>query len=167
VVLLGRDVVVFGPGFKGGTAYVYFSLSQFSDPADVKELTARDLTGDGAAELLVRGVRHVASDSGPVDVEVMFVYQVKEDGIARIFGIETAREQGDKRAQGLVQFIPAPGGKSFDILAGPGRVTGWTQKTYPWKEDMPGGGTLEPLLLPWGGVKSARYTWTGSAFVNR
>jgi len=167
VVLLGRDVVVFGPGFKGGTAYVYFSLSQFSDPADVKELTARDLTGDGVAELLVRGVRHVTSDSGPVDVEVMFVYQVKEDGIARIFGIETAREQGDKRAQGLVQFIPAPGGKSFDILAGPGRVTGWTQKTYPWKEDTPGGGTLEPLLLPWGGVKSARYTWTGSAFVNR
>src|SRR6202042_3092590 len=72
VVLLGRDVVVFGPGFKGGTGYIFFTLAQFSDAADIKELTARDLTSDGAAELVVRGVRHVGSDSGPVDVDVMF-----------------------------------------------------------------------------------------------
>jgi hypothetical protein len=167
VVLLGRDVVVFGPGFKGGTGYIFFTLAQFSDAADIKELTARDLTSDGAAELVVRGVRHVGSDSGPVDVEVLFVYQVKEDGLARIFGIETAREQGGKRVQGLVQFIPSAGGKSFDILSGPGRVTGWTQKTYPWNQDTPGSGSLEPLLLPWGSVTSARYTWNGSAFVSR
>jgi len=167
VVLLGRDVVVFGPGFKGGTGYVFFTFSQFSDAADIKQLTARDLTSDGAAELVVRGVRHVGSGSGPVDVEVMFVYQVKEDGIARIFAIETAREQGDKRVQGLVQFIPSVGGKSFDILSGPGRATGWTQKTYPWNQDPPGGGLVEPLLLPWGGVTSSRYTWNGSAFVSR
>jgi hypothetical protein len=167
VVLLGRDVVVFGPGFKGGTGYVYLTLSPFSAPGDIKELTARDLTGDGAAELVVRGVRHVGSDGGPVEVEVMFVYQVKEDGIARIFGIETAREQGGKRVQGLVQFIPSAGGKSFDILSGSGRATGWTQKTYPWTQERPGSGSLEPLLLPWGGVDSTRYTWNGSAFVTR
>ncbi|HEX3345953.1 MAG TPA: hypothetical protein VHS09_15320 [Polyangiaceae bacterium] len=167
VVLMGRDVVVFGPGFKGGTAYAFLTLSQFADASDIKELTARDLTGDAAADLVVRGVRHVTADGGKVDVEVMFVYQVKPDSIARVFGIETAREQGGKRVQGLVQFIPAPGGKAFDILSGPGRATGWTAKSYPWNQDAPGSGPLEPLLLPWGGVSSVRYSWNGSAFVGK
>ncbi|MGH7298300.1 MAG: hypothetical protein ACRELB_25395, partial [Polyangiaceae bacterium] len=159
VVLLGRDVVVFGPGFKGGTAYAFLTLSQFADASDIKDLSARDLTGDGAADLVVRGVRHQKSDTGPVDMDVMFVYQVKQDAITRIFGIETAREQGGKRIQGLVQFIPGAGGKTFDVLAAPGRATGWSEKSYPWSQDPPGaGGPLEPLLLPWGGIPSVRYT---------
>jgi hypothetical protein len=165
VVLIGRDIVVFGPGFKGGTGYAFLTLQQFADASDVKDLSARDLTGDGAADLVVRGVRHQKSDTGPVDVDVMFVYEVKPDAIARIFGIETAREQGGKRIQGLVQFIPGAGGKTFDVLSAPGRATGWTEKTYPWSQDTPGSGQLEPLLLPWGGIGSVRYTWNGSAFV--
>jgi hypothetical protein len=28
-----------------------------------------------------------------------------------------------------------------------------------------GDGSLEPLLLPWGGIGSVRYTWNGSQFV--
>jgi hypothetical protein len=165
VVLVGRDIVVFGPGFKGGTGYAYLTLQQFADAADIKDLSARDITGDGAADLVVRGVRHQSSDTGPVDVEVLFVYTVKADAIARIFAIETAREQGGKRVQGLVQFIPGPGAKTFDVLSAPGRATGWTAKTYPWAQDTPGGGQVEPLLLPWGGIGSVRYTWNGSAFV--
>jgi hypothetical protein len=165
VVLLGRDIVVFGPGFKGGTGYAFLTLQQFADASDVKDLSARDLTGHAAADLVVRGVRHVSSDAGTVDVDVMFVYEVHPDAIARVFGIETARELGGKRVQGLVQFIPAPGGKSFDVLSAPGRATGWTEKTYPWAQDPPGGGQIEPLLLPWGGIPSVRYTWNGTAFV--
>jgi hypothetical protein len=69
--------------------------------------------------------------------------------------------------QGLVQFIPAPGGKVFDILSAPGRATGWTEKTYPWAQDTPGSGSLEPLLLPWGGIASVRYAWNGTTFVTR
>jgi hypothetical protein len=164
VVLLGRDIVVFGPGFKGGTGYAFITLQQFADATDVSDLSARDLTGDGAADLVVRGVRHQSTDSGQVDQDVMFVYEVQSDSITRIFGIETAREQGSKRIQGLVQFIPAPGNKTFDILAAPGRATGWTEKSYAWSQDQPGSGQVEPLLLPWGGIKSVRYTWNGSAF---
>jgi hypothetical protein len=165
VLLIGRDVVVFGPGYKGGTAYAYLTLQQFSSADDISDLSARDLTGDGAADLVVRGTRHVKSDSGTVDEDTIFVYQVTADAITRIFGIETGREMGSKRVQGMVQFIPAPGGKSFDILAGPGRAVGWTEKTYPWAQDQPGSGPVEPLLLPWGGISSVRYTWNGSAFV--
>ena len=165
VVLVGRDIVVFGPGFKGGSGYAFLTLQQFADAADIKDVSARDLTGDGGADVIVRGVRRVTADGGPVDVDVLFVYSVKPDAITRIFGIETAREQHGKRVQGLVQFIPSSNGKSFDVLSAPGRATGWTEKSYPWQQDVPGSGQLEPVLLPWGGIGSVRYTWNGSAFV--
>jgi hypothetical protein len=164
VVLVGKDVVVFGPGFRGGNAYAYVTLSQFAEAADITDMSARDLTGDGAADIVVRGVRHPTGEGGPVSSEMMFVYQVGSDSIDRIFGIETGREQGAKRIQGLVQFIPAPGGKTFDVLVAPGRATGWTEKTYPWAQDTPGSGSVEPLLLPWGGVSSLRYRWNGKGF---
>jgi hypothetical protein len=164
VVLIGRDVVVFGPGFKGGLAYSYVTLSQFADAHDISDLSARDLTGDGAADLIVRGVRRTSGTGGPVESQMIFVYQVGPDSIDRVFAIETGREQGAKRVQGMVQFIPAPGGKAFEVLAAPGVATGWTEKSYPWAQDPPGSGSVEPLLLPWGGISSQRYHWTGSAF---
>jgi hypothetical protein len=176
VLLVERDIVVLGPGFKGGTGYAFTTMEQFADAADIQDMSARDVTGDGRADLVVRGVRHVtAPDDVPsaspprgrdlVDLEMMFLYEVRNDGITRVFGIETAREQEGKRVQGLVQFIPAPGGKALDILSAPGRATGWTAKTYPWVQNQPGEGNVEPLLLPWGGIGSVRYTWNGSQFV--
>jgi hypothetical protein len=172
VLLVGRDIIVIGPGIKNGSGYTFTTLQQFADANDIKDLSARDLTGDGAADLVVRGVRHLTATDGStshgkthVDVEVMFVYEVKDDAVMRVFGIETAREQKGKRVQGLVQFIPAPGGRAFDILSAPGRATGWNAKTYPWPQDQPGEGSLEPLLLPWGGIASVRYSWNGSQFV--
>jgi hypothetical protein len=165
VVLIGRDIVVFGPGFRDGTGYAYVTLQPFASDADVRDLTARDLTGDGAADLIVRGVRRPEVDGESVAVEVMLVYQVKEDGIDRIFGIETARERTGKRVQGLVQFVPRAGGHAFDIVAAPGRATGgWTEKTYPWAEQTPGAGSLEPLVLPWSSRRMQRYSWNGSQF---
>jgi len=164
VALVGRDIVVLGPGFKGGNGYARMSLTQFADDKDVSELTARDVTGDGAAELVVRGVRHVTTPSGDhVAVEALFIYQVKSGAISRVFSVETGREQSGKRIQGLVQFVPAKGGKGFDVDVRPGVARGWTEKTYPWPQDKPGG-SIEPLLLPWGGVPSLRYSWNGTQF---
>ncbi len=164
VLLIGRDIVVLGPGFKEGTGYTFLTLQQFSDAADIKDVSARDLTGDGSADLIVRGRRRQSTGKTSVDVEMMFVYEVKDDSISRVFGIETAREHKGKRVQGLVQFVPAPGGKSFEILSAPGRASGWTAKTYPWAQEQPGDGNIEPLLLPWGGIPSVRYAWNGSQF---
>ena len=98
-----------------------------------------------------------------MEVEALFVYQAKDGRLTRAFGIETAREQGGKRVQGLVQFVPAAGGRGFDLLASPGVAKGWNAKSYPWPQEK-SGGALEPLLLPWGGVKSVRYTWNGTTF---
>lgn len=163
-LLFGRDLVIMGPGFKGGTGYARLSLSQFNEDKDVAELTARDMDGDGAAELIVRGQRHVKAGDQTVDVDAQFIYQVKNGSIARVFSIETGREVSGKRVQGQVQFVPAKKGKGFDILVSPGAAKGWTKETYPWPQDKPGAGTIEPVLLPWGGIPSARYAWNGSQF---
>ena len=44
---------------------------------------------------------------------------------------------------------------------------GWTEKSYPWQQDAPGSGALEPLLLPWGNLPSLRYAWNGTTFAPR
>ena len=163
VALFGRDLVIMGPGFKAGTGYARLSLAQFSEDKDVSELTARDMDGDGAAELVVRGQRHVKAGDQTVDVDAQFIYQVKGGNLARVFSVETGRESGGKRVQGQIQFVPAKKGKGFDILVSPGKAVGWTKDTYPWPQDKPGG-PIEPLLLPWGGVSSVRYAWNGAAF---
>ncbi len=167
VLLVGRDIVVFGPGFKNGTAYAFLTLSQFAADSDIEEMTTRDLTGDGAADIVVRGVRHVSANAaGTIDMHVMFVYQLKSEVITRVFGIETARAQGTKRIQGLVQMVPGQGNKGFEIDVRPGRAQGWTDKTYPFTQDQPGqGSALEPLLLPWGGIEHLRYAFNGTGFV--
>jgi hypothetical protein len=41
---------------------------------------------------------------------------------------------------------------------------GWNEQSYPWSQEQPGTGALEPLLLPWGGIASLRYTWNGTLF---
>ncbi len=164
VVLVGRDVVVFGAGFKNGTGYTKLSLTQFADDKDVSEMTARDLTGDGAAEIVVRGTRRVKSPQGDlVSIDALFVYTVRGGAIARVFGVETGRELAGKRIQGLVQFVPAKNGKAFDIDVRPGAAKGWTESSYPWPEEK-SGGAVEPLLLPWGKTKNLHYTWNGKEF---
>lgn len=165
VALVGRDIVVLGPGFRSGSGYARLSLTQFTDDKDVSELTARDVTGDGSAELIIRGVRHVKTPAGDtVEVGGLYIYQVKSGNIGRVFAVETGRELAGKRVQGLVQFIPSKGGKGFDVDVRPGVARGWDSKSYPWPQEKPGG-SMEPLLLPWGGIPSLRYSWNGTQFV--
>jgi hypothetical protein len=164
IALFGRDLVVMGPGFKGGTGYARISLAQFSDDKEVSELGSKDLDGDGTQDLIIRGQRHVQASGQTVEVDALFIYKVKEGAIARVFAIETGRAVGDKRVQDQVQFVPAKKGKGFDIDTKPGGAKGWTKDTYPWPQDKPGG-SIEPLILPWGGVSGIRYAWNGSTFV--
>jgi hypothetical protein len=157
VLLMGRDIVVYGPTFKGGTAYAYMTLSQFADAGDIEEVTVR------APFVAVRGVRHANATSGTIDVETMFLYDTKNDALTRVFGIETSRAQGHNRVQGDVQVL-ASGGRYDSVMVRPGRTSGWTQQTYPFAQEQPGSGALEPLLLPWGGIDHLRYTYNGSTF---
>lgn len=166
VLLHDRDLVLFGKGFKGGTGYSYLTLSQFATGADIKDVAARDLTGDGKAELLVKGLIHASAPKeaggGKVDRDVFLVFQVQGDALKRVFSAEIARAIGSKKIVSELKIVSV--GKSAAIELAPGRAVEWTQQTYPFNQDTAPVGGFEPLLLPWGGAKRARYTWTGSGF---
>jgi hypothetical protein len=170
LLLRGRDLVVFGSGFRGGAGYSFVTLDQFSDPEDIVDLSARDITGDGKAEILVRGVIRARPPKGlkihrgaVIEREVVLVYAVQSQVIARVFGAETGRAVGARRVAGTLTFVPA--GRAMDIELRPGRAFGFTEKSYPFGQDRGRSGGLEPLLLPWGGEPPARYHWNGAAFV--
>jgi hypothetical protein len=167
VVIHDRDIVVFGKGFRAGTSYGFITVG-VADGKDIVDATARDLTGDGKAEILVRGVLHAKASKGlgggTVDRYGLFVYSVQGDSVVRVFAAETGRAVDDKRVLGSVAFVPgARGAHSIELR--PGRAVGWTEKTYPFPEDTTAAGGLEPLLLPWGNGTARRYKYAGSAFV--
>lgn len=162
VLVHDKDIVVFGKGFKGGTGYSYLTLQQFSSASDITEVTARDVTGDGKAEIIVRGLLHAnapkEAGGGTVDREVVLVFQLQGDAIKRIFAAEVGRKIGANKVAGVISFA------SKSIEVGPGKFTGWTEKTYPFNQDISAVGGYEPLIIPWGGAKSVKYKWNGTAF---
>lgn len=159
VVLVGRDLVVLGPGYKGGTQYAFARLSEFAAPEDIGEVTARDITGDGLAELLVRGKVKPAPG---VESDVLMVYSAAGDRVARLLSVETGREAGGARAQGLVQFVPSKT-RGFDVDVRPGVVRGCTERTCTFAEGEPTP-QMVPVLLPWGKTRHVRLVWNGAAF---
>jgi Carbohydrate family 9 binding domain-like len=159
VLLHDRDIVIFGKSYKGGTGYSFLTMSQFAAGSDITDLTARDVNGDGKAEVIVKGVLHASGPGGDrVDREILLVFQVVNDGIRRVFAAELGRSMGRKRIYGAVRF---PGGA---IELAPGGATEWTAATYPFTQDSGPVGGLEPLLLPWGGAQPVRYRWSNGAF---
>lgn len=164
VVLHDRDLVVFGKGFKGGTGYTFLTLPQFAAGSDILDVSARDVTGDGKADLILKGLVHVNAPkaSGVVDREVVLVFQVAGDVLRRVFACEVARSMGKKRVQGSMQFLAS--GKDIAIELSPGKATEWDERSYPFNQDYAPIGGVEPLLLPWGGNKPIRYRFTGSGF---
>jgi len=166
VLLHGRDIVVFGKAFKGGTGYSTLSM-MFASASDIIGMTAKDLTGDGKAEVIVKGVvkanAPAETGGGIVEREVVLVFQVNGEAIRRVFSAEIARSIGSKRIEGLFRLVDA--GKSAEIELAPGKAVEWTEQTYPFNQDAGPVGGAEPLLLPWSGLKPARYKWNGTAFV--
>lgn len=168
VLVHKKDIVVFGKGFRGGTSYAYITIG-VADAKDVLDVTARDLTGDSKAEIIVRGVLHAKASKelggDVVERDALFVYKVTDAGIHRIFAAETGRALGDKRIIGTVAFKPTE--KGLAIVLGRGRAVGWTEKDYPFPPDTTAAGGLEPLALPWSGSSPHQYSFNGSEYAAR
>jgi hypothetical protein len=164
VLVHGKDMVVFGKGFREGLSYAFIAIG-VADPKDILDATARDLTGDGKAEIIVRAVLHAKASKAlggdTVDRHALFVYSVQGDGLVRVFAAETGRSLGNNQIIGAVAFSPAKRG--VDIELKPSRAIGWTEQTYPFPPDTTTAGGLEPLLLPWSGG-SRKYRYDGKAF---
>ena len=164
VLIHGKDIVVFGKGFREGLSYAFIAIG-VTDPKDILDATARDLTGDGKAEIIVRAVLHAKASKAlggdTVDRHALMVYGVQGDGLVRIFGAETGRALGKDQIIGAVAFTPARRG--FDIELRPARAIGWTEQNYPFPIDTTTAGGLEPLLLPWSGG-SRKYHYDGKTY---
>ena len=165
VICYGRDLVVFGKGFRQGRGYVSLSMPQFATDSDISHVSAYDLTGDGRAEILVRGVQRAAAPEelggGELVREVLFVYTVTEQGLKRVFAAETALSLGSKRIHSLVALIPR--GRATVIELRPGRAIGWDKSTWPYRQDTELVSGLEPLQLPWT-ADASRFHFANGAF---
>lgn len=154
--LYGRDLVVVGPGFKGGTGYAYLTLAQFAAPADIQSVALRDVTGDGKSDVVVQGVLRAPSGEGQqAERTVLLVYTASDAGLTRAFAAEIGRSLGEGWARAHFAFTPG----TITLLAGTAK--GWTEQTYPFGGEGPS--TYEPLVLPWG-AKKALYRFTNGSF---
>ncbi len=166
VLIHDKDIVVFGKGFREGLSYAFITVG-VADPKDILDATARDLTGDGKAEIIIRAVMHAKASKelggDSVDRHAFMVYGIQGDKVVRIFAAETGRAVGKDQVLGAVAFEPDKRGLAIELR--PARAFGWTEKNYPFPADTTTAGGLEPLLLPWGSSDKRRYHYNGSAYV--
>jgi len=165
VVIHGKDIVVFGKGFRGGASYAFITCG-VGDPKDIVDATASDVTGDGKAEILVRAVLHAKASKAlggdVVERHAFLVYGIRGESLVRLFGAETGRSVGKNQILGTINISRAGGAARIELR--PSRAVGWTEETYPFPPDTTAAGGLEPLLLPWSGEKRS-YRFDGSTFV--
>jgi hypothetical protein len=166
VLVHGKDIVVFGKGFRNGTSYAFITVG-VNDPKDIVDATARDLTGDGKAEIIVRAVLRTKTSKAfggiKVDRRALLIYGIEGDTLVRVFGAETSRAVGERQILGAVAFEPAEHG--LDIELCPAHALGWTESSYPFPADTAPAGGLEPLLLPWGDSHKRNYHWNGTSYI--
>lgn len=162
VVVHEKEIAVFGPGFKGGTSYVFTALP-FAAGADVKSVTLRDATGDKKLDLIVRGIlKQKGPNKEDVEREIELVFKVGTDGIKRVFGAEIGRSIGANKIVGAINYESDKGG--FFVKLAPNKAVGFTKESYPFNQDAGPVGGVEPLLLPWGDAKPIKYKWSGKGF---
>jgi hypothetical protein len=165
VLVHDKDIVCFGKAFREGSSYVYTSIGVAS-PDDIIDVTARDLTGDGKAETIVLGMLHAKAgkdlEDVSVDRSVLFVFQVTETGIRRIFAAETGRALNDRLVLAGVRLLPRDNGIQIELSAG--RAVGFTAKNYPFPDETEASGGVEPVVLPWSRQRSRSYRFNGERF---
>jgi hypothetical protein len=136
------------------------------EPEHVLDVTARDLTGDGRAEIIVRAIIPVQASEqlggALVTRHALMIYRVSEDGIPRIFAAETGRNVDDDAILGRISFIPVADAVRIELH--PGRAVGWSERTYPFPQDTSPYQGLEPLLLPWSQMGTRSYVFAGDSF---
>jgi hypothetical protein len=140
LMLFGKDLLVIGKGYRGGTGYFFYGLP-VHDASDVLRMFTGDVTGDGRRELFVR-VRERIAD---VQREILLGYTFTDTGVSEVVNIEVRRAQGTASVGNVVALVPSSGHYALRIEAG--KPQGWSAANYPFTAE-----SLDahaPLLLPW------------------
>lgn len=154
---LGRTLVVVGPGYRGGAGYFALDLG-VTDPSQVVGVSARDVTGDGKAEIWVN-VRQPVGPPGTY-LEIVIFYRMTSEGLAPILTAQLAVGDSDHSVRNDARVVGS--GRTLQLALSPGTATGFDARTFPFTSTATPGMTT--LLLPWRDHEQ-RYRWTGSAMV--
>jgi hypothetical protein len=142
-------LVVSGPGVNNGAGYLFAELAA-REARDLLEVTARDVTADGRADLVLRQRVTV----GDVTRELLTVYAVDEQGaLRRVLAHEVARTQGSATLRDDVSW-PEAGA----LRVAYARNEGWARER--WAD----GGEAEVIaaLTPWGPHRARLYRWNNA-----
>jgi hypothetical protein len=155
VAVIDKYVVLVGPGFMGGTRWLYQELGVVS-AGDVLALELVDVTGDGKKEIVLR-TRQIGAE---VTREIQAIHTLVDGRLSRLWSQELVRTgAAGERVECSARFVRRGRGP-VDIEVRPGRATGWTAVTWRFRDPAP----PEPLLLPWSGVRRRLYRFSEGAF---
>lgn len=150
VVVFPGYVAVVGPAVGEGGAYAFIRLPT-RNADDLLDVTVRDLTGDGRAEVALR--QRVGTEGG-FTRELLTVYQLAEGAsLQQVFTHEVGRAQGANRVSDRVTWEPA----GLRIEAG--APVGYTQATWPAATEA----GVEAPLTPWSADRVRAYAWSASS----
>jgi hypothetical protein len=140
LMLFGKDLLVIGKGYRGGTGYFYYSLP-VGEAADIQRVFTGDVTGDRRRELFVRFKQRI----GDVEREILLGYTFSGQGVEPIVSVEVRRAQGERSVGNVVALVPAAGHWALRVT--PGKARAWDARSYPFVAESSDG--YGPLLLPW------------------
>jgi len=136
VAVVGKRLVVLGPGFAGGTSFFFMELP-VAEPAHVLALDLRDATGDGRADLVWR-IRQNADNWGR---DVVSVAAFEGEALRPLLAQEVALFSGENRVDAELRFVRG----GVEVVAGDAH--GWTQASFPQR---PVDVRVRSIPVPWG-----------------
>jgi len=155
VFVVDRYVVVTGPEYGGGRGYSFHQLA-VRQARDVRDAELRDLTGDGKSELVV--VIRQRNDQGERDLWQVLSFAGNDP--RPIWAIEIRKAIGRGSVEARIRVLRARGRQPPEIEIRAHRAQGLDRESY---RETPAD-DAQPMLLPWGPIRSRRYRWSGSGF---
>lgn len=149
VVIIDRYMLVYGPGYKDGSAYGFLQLP-VGMGGGLKSAELRDLTGDGVDELVA--VMRQKNDLGVREIWQAYALDVANP--IALFGFELRKEvRGGFVESSLSIDKDRAGVTNFVVTRG--KASGLDEKSFQEERAT----NLEPILLPWQAVSSRRYRY--------
>lgn len=155
--ILGKSLVLVGPGYRNGLGYFALDLSVASDE-DVRGLRAQDVTGDGKAEIWITLRQPIGG--GANWLELLVLYRIDGQSLQPIFTAQLAFGDATREVRNEARVVGS--GRSLQLALAPGRAQGFDARSFPFASTATPGMTT--LLLPWRD-RETRYRWNGSAIV--
>lgn len=148
VMLWDHFVLIAGPHFRDGKQFHFSDLGV--DRGQIPLFEVRDLAGTGKAQLIVRKRK----GGGTGWREVLEVQAMSGDALAPIFAHDVGVSTDAGTIRSNVKLEP----KQIEISLGDG--SGLSAATFALAPEA----GVEPLLLPWGTVKSRTFRHDGTRF---